>query len=363
MREFLQQFEQLRHAHERVALATLVHTRGTSPRKEGAKMWVAEGGAILGSVTIGGCVDAQVIEASEDVLSSQTPSLLELPLGDEEAWEIGLSCAGTLEVFIEPLRPDRLPPLNVYSRLQSHIDQGGAGALLTLLDGADAGAKLLILDDGTTHGSLGEPRLDREVHRLARSQIEQRTSRTLAATSLGETARVFVEVHTPPATLIIVGAVHVAMSLVGLARHVGFRTVVVDSRPRFATPERFPEADELLVGIPSEIVKQLPLNRSTALILVAHDYKFDLPILRHVLSRQVLYIGMLGSQRRGQALVKFLREEGVAEAALRRIRVPIGLDLGGRGVAEIALAILAEVVSVRNHGSNLPLSCQRREGS
>jgi xanthine dehydrogenase accessory factor len=190
--------------------------------------------------------------------------------------------------------------------------------------------------------------------------MAQGLSRTLSLTLPHTTVRVFIEVHTPPATLIIVGASHVAMQLVHLARPVGFHTIVVDSRPRFATPERFPTTDTLLVGMPSELVKTLPLSAGTAVILVAHDYKYDLPILRHVLSTPVGYIGVLGSRRRGEGLLKFLREDGVSEAALRRIRIPIGLDLGGRSAPEIALAILAEVVSTRYGGSNLPLSQQRQ---
>jgi len=373
MQEFFRQLEQLRHSHRRVSLATLVNTMGTSPRKEGAKMWVGEGGDILGAVTIGGCVDAYVIEQAEAVLATQVPRLIELPLGDEDAWELGLSCAGTIEVFIESLSAAPPQLFDLYTALQAHLDSGAVGALLTCLDGATMGAKLLLLDNGTTLGSLGDLRLDQEACKAALSYMAQGLSRTLSL-ALGATvsaqghqalphttARVFVEVHTPPATLIIVGASQVAMLLVQLARPVGFHTIVVDSRPRFATPERFPATDSLLVGMPSEIVKTLPLTPVTAVILVAHDYKFDLPILRHVLSSPVGYIGVLGSRRRGEGLVKFLREDGVPEETLRRIRVPIGLDLGGRSAPEIALAILAEVVSTRYGGSNLPLSQQRQD--
>jgi xanthine dehydrogenase accessory factor len=360
MAEFFQQLDQLRGVNRRVALATLVHTEGTSPRKEGAKMWVGEGGQMLGSVTIGGCVDARVIEHAEDVLVHQTPRLVELPLGDEEAWEIGLSCAGTLEVFIEPLDTEHLQPSALYASLKSHLDTGGAGALLTRLDGTTAGAKLLLLDNGTRLGTLGGPELDQTAIEIAQAQIRQGTSRTVPVSFPEASARVFIEVHSPPATLIIVGAGHVAMPLVRMAHTVGYRPLVVDSRPRFATPERFPEAAALFVGIPSEIVQTLPLHPSTAVILVAHDYKFDLPILRHVLASPVGYIGMLGSRQRGQAILKLLQEDGVSDAALQRVRVPIGLDLGSRSVPEIALAILAEVVSMRYGGSNLPLSQKGR---
>jgi len=372
MHEFFQQLEQLRSVNRRVSLATLVNTIGTSPRKEGAKMWVGEGGEIFGAVTIGGCVDAHVIEQAEAMLATQVPRLIELPLGDEEAWELGLSCAGTIEVFLEPLSAEHSQLFDLYTALKSHLDRGGSGALMTCLDGATMGAKLLLLDDGYTLGSLGDATLEQAVCTAVLPDLARGLSRTLSfalgatvsaqgAALSHTTARVFVEVHTPPATLIIVGASHMAMLLVQLARPIGFHTIVVDSRPRFATPERFPATDTLLVGIPSEIVKTLSLSSSTAVILVAHDYKYDLPILRHVLSSPVGYIGVLGSRRRGEGLRQFLREDGVPEEALRRIRVPIGLDLGGRSAPEIALAILAEVVATRYGGSHLPLSQQRQD--
>jgi len=153
----------------------------------------------------------------------------------------------------------------------------------------------------------------------------------------------------------------VAMPLVALAKVLGYRTVVLDGRPRFATRERFPDVDELRVGIPSELVAQYPLIASTALILVAHDYKYDLPVLRRALVTDVGYIGMLGSSRRGGAILKFLTEEGVSDAELKRIRVPIGLDLGARSAPEIALAIMAEIQAVRGGGSGQPLSAKPRK--
>jgi xanthine dehydrogenase accessory factor len=361
MHAFFQQLEQLRSLHRRVALATLVNTIGTSPRKEGAKMWVGEGGEIFGAVTIGGCVDAYVIEQAEVTLATQVPRLIELPLGDEEAWELGLSCAGTIEVFLEPLSAEHSQLFDLYTALQLHLDSGAAGALITCLDGTTIGTKLLLLDNGHTLGSLGDTTLEQAVCTAVLPDLAQGLSRTLSFALSHMTTRVFVEVHTLPATLIIVGASHMAMLLVQLARPIGFHTIVVDSRPRFATPERFPTTDTLLVGIPSEIVKTLPLSPSTAVILVAHDYKYDLPILRHVLSSSVGYIGVLGSRQRGEGLLKFLHEDGVPDTALRRIRVPIGLDLGGRSASEIALAILAEVVATRYGGSHLPLSQQRQD--
>jgi xanthine dehydrogenase accessory factor len=175
-----------------------------------------------------------------------------------------------------------------------------------------------------------------------------------------ENVRAFAEVFTPPATLVVVGASHVAMPLVTLARTLGYRTAVLDGRPRFATRERFPDADEVRIGVPSELITGYPLIASTALVLVAHDYKYDLPVLRHALATGTGYIGMLGSTRRGAAILKLLREDGVDEASLARVRVPIGLDLGARSAPEIALAILAEIQLVRGQGTGQPLSVKRR---
>jgi xanthine dehydrogenase accessory factor len=347
--------EELRKSKGRVAIATLVNTHGTTPRKEGAKMVVGERGDIVGSVTIGGCVDAQVIEEAEDVLSTMRPRLLELNLGDEEAWEIGLTCGGTIEVFVEPLALDRSDDVaaRFYDRLHGHARTGGRGALVTRLE--DDGGKLLVLDDGTVEGTFGDSFLDDRFAAEARTAIDAGASRTLFL----EGTRAFVEVVTPPALLLVVGASHVAMPLMTLARTLGYRTAVLDGRPRFATRERFPDVDELEIGIPSELVTRYPMIPSTALVLVAHDYKYDLPVLRHALASPVGYIGMLGSSRRGAAILKLLREEGVDEASLARVRVPIGLDLGARSAPEIALAVLAEIQMVRTGATGQPLSIRK----
>lgn len=357
MTEIFEQIDEMRRSTGRVAMATLVNTRGTTPRKEGARMLVGEGGAILGSVTIGGCVDAQVIEHAEGVLTSMQPRLLQLDLGDEEAWEIGLTCGGTIEVFVEPMVLDGGDEgARLYARARAHATAGGRAAVVTRLEGEPG--KLLVLDDGSTDGTLGDTLLDERFAAEARDALARGTSRTV----LIESARAFVDVIAPPALLLVVGAGHVAMPLVTLARTLGYRTVVVDGRPRFATPERFPDVDELRVGIPSEVVAGYPLLPSTALVLVAHDYKYDLPVLRHALESEAGYIGMLGSTRRGATILRLLAEEGVGEAALARVRVPIGLDLGARNAPEIALAILAEIQAVRGGGSGRPLSA-RRAGS
>jgi xanthine dehydrogenase accessory factor len=355
--EPFEHIDELRKSQGRVAVATLVNTHGTTPRKEGAKMIVGERGDIVGSVTIGGCVDAQVIEEAEDVLTSMRPRLLELNLGDEEAWEIGLTCGGTIEVFVEPLALDRSDDTaaRFYERVHAHARGGGRGAIVTRLEG-DSG-KLLVLDDGSVEGTFGDAFLDERFVAEARTAIAAGASRTLFL----EGIRAFAEVVTPPSLLLVIGASHVAMPLMTLARTLGYRTAVIDGRPRFATRERFPDVDDLKIGIPSELVTGYPLIPTTALVLVAHDYKYDLPVLRHALASTVGYIGMLGSARRGAAILKLLREEGVDEASLARVRVPIGLDLGSRSAPEIALAVLAEIQMVRTGATGQPMSTRRAQ--
>src|SRR5438445_1258131 len=278
MAELFDHIDELRRSPGKVAVAPLGNTRGATARNAGAKMLVGEGGSVLGSVTIGGCVDAQVIEQSEDVLTTMRPRLLELNLGDEEAWEIGLTCGGTIEVFVEPMEGEFL------ERVRAHTGRGGRAAIVTRLDGP-IGAKLLVLDAAAGVGTLGDRALDESFTREAQAAIAAGSSRTL----LLDNVRAFVEGFAPPALLLIVGANHVAMPLTALAKVLGYRTVVLDGRPRFATKERFPDVDELRVGIPSELVAQYPLIASTALILVAHDSKYAVPVLRLARATDVGY--------------------------------------------------------------------------
>ena len=319
-------------------------------------MWVDESGRILGSVTIGGCVDARVIEDSEEALGESQSRLLSLTLGEEEAWEGGFTCAGTIQVLIEPLdlSDPKSPLLRLYLAIDDQVRTGRCAVLATRLD--DPGPKLLIFDDGESSGSLGDSSLDVEARAAVSELIRKRTSRTVALDANASSVDVFFEVHAPRPALIIFGAGHVSMLLVNLAKELGFRTIVVDGRPRFATRERFPRADELLIGIPSEIAQTLTFNSSSFVVLAAHDYKYDIPVLKTVLKTEAAYIGMLGSKRRGRAILEFLKESGMTADALERVHVPVGLDIGAQTAAEIALSILAEAVAVKSGRRGTPMS-------
>ncbi|MCC6317445.1 MAG: XdhC family protein [Gemmatimonadaceae bacterium] len=344
----------------RAAVATLVATEGSTPRETGARMWVDETGAIIGSVTIGGCVDARVIEASQEVIDAGVSRVVAMALGDEDAWALGMTCAGTVEVLIEPYRPapDVDPVARSLTRAGEAVRAGRRHATVIPLDG-HAG-RLDVSDAGDVDGTLGDAALDRAAIDLARTRLDEGRAGTATLETPSGGCRVFVDVHAPPLTLVVFGATHVAMPLVEMARPLGWRTVVVDGRERFATRERFPDVDALIVGMPSEIATRLPLGPSSLVVLLSHDYKYDLPVLQAVLASDAAYVGCLGSARRGKAMLEFLAAQGVPAAQLARVRIPVGLDVGARSAAEIALSVLAEGLAAERGRAGGPMRERRR---
>ncbi|HWP70903.1 MAG TPA: XdhC/CoxI family protein [Gemmatimonadaceae bacterium] len=332
----------------RAAMATLVATEGSSPRSTGSRMWVDEAGRIVGSVTIGGCVDARVIEASTRALENGEPALLTMALGDEDAWAIGMTCAGTIEVLVEPVDPAD-PVALALGVASDEVQAGRTVVIVATLSGAPR--RLVVKEGGGTVGTLGDASLDDAAMREAAGLLEEGTS---GVRSVGG-QRLYFERHAPPLTLVVFGATHVAMPLVSLGGVMGLRTVVVDGRDVFATRDRFPGADELIVGMPSELAERMPLGRQSLVVLLSHDYKYDLPVLRAVLASDAAYVGVLGSRRRGKALLEFLSEEGVPADQLARVRIPVGLDLGGSSPEEIALSVLAEAIAVHHGRSGGPM--------
>jgi xanthine dehydrogenase accessory factor len=361
MDEVFDQLEILTKTEKRVAMATLVATRGTSPKKEGAKMWVSERGRILGSVTIGGCVDARVIEAGEEVLATLKPQILSIDMGEEDAWETGFTCAGNVQVMIEPLDLTDTDNylLNLYRAVRQAVEGGKRAIVATLLERPSS--RIVVFEDGRVIGTLGDDAFDEQARATALELIGKRVSRTVAVNMDSSSKDIFFELHGPPNTLITFGAGPVSMHLVNLAKEMGLKTIVVDGRPRFATRERFPHTDELLIGIPSEIARTLAYTSSTFVVLAAHDYKYDIPVLKVVLQTEAAYIGMLGSRRRGQAIMEFLKESGIEQSALNRIRVPMGLDIGAESAADIALAVLAEAMAVKANRPGTPVSKKQQE--
>jgi xanthine dehydrogenase accessory factor len=362
LRETFEQLDELRRHERRVAMATLVSTKGTTPRREGAKMWVGEGGRILGSVTIGGCVDARVLEEAGYVLHDDAARLLSMSLGDADAWEIGLTCGGTVELLIEPVMLDGVahPITAAYDVVRAEAAAGRRSVLVAPLREREAQragetARLVVREDGQCSGTLGDRALDRAAADRALDVMRRASSRTEMVEAGDASERLFFELHGPATTLLIFGAGQVAIPLVRLSKVMGWHTVVVDGRERFATRERFPDADDIRIGLLADIAAELEYDASTFVILVAHDYKFEVPVLRVVLEREPAYIGLLGNRSRGTAVLRFLAEEGMSAEQIARVHVPIGLDIGARTPSEIALSVIAEALAVRNGTPGTPM--------
>ena len=310
MREVLGELEQWTREGEDIALATVVETWGSSPRPLGSKMVVTKSGKMAGSVS-NGCIEGAVFDEAQKVLQSGKPKLAAFGVADDVAFEVGLACGGHIEVFVQPLGP-------AHKQLIEMLERNEAATLRTNLVTGD-----VELTKGAPAGS-----------ELARRDGDD-----------------FIEPVRRPAHLVIVGAIHIAIPLHRLAKLMGYRVTVVDARSKFATRERFPEADELIVAWPDEAMAKLTLDNSTYVVILTHDPKFDLPALRSVLGKDVGYIGAIGSRKTNQNRFDALRAEGFTEDQLSRVHGPVGLDLGGRGAEETALGILAEITATRFGGS------------
>ena len=314
MREVLDELNEWIGGREDVAVATVIETWGSSPRPLGSKMLVTASGKMAGSVS-NGCIEGAVFEEAQKVLKSGTPKIAAFGVADDVAFEVGLACGGHIEVFIQPL--DR-----THRELVGMLNRNEPATLWTNLVTGEAE-----LVNGTPAGT-----------ELARRDGD-----------------VFVEPFRRPAHLVIIGAIHIAIPLHRLAKLMGYRVTVIDARKKFATKERFPEADELIVAWPDEAMARVPIDNSTYVVILTHDPKFDLPALRSVLTKDAGYIGAIGSRKTNQNRFDALRKEGFTEDQLGRVHGPIGLDLGGRGAEETALGILAEITAVRFGGSGVSM--------
>lgn len=316
-----------------VALATVVRSWGSAPRKPGAKMaFTAGGGAISGSVS-GGCVEGAVIAAGDETLATGRPQLLHFGVADETAWGVGLACGGTIDVFVERL------DLASYEIAHKWIAKAQTGALLTLIRGPEQwlGRKLAVENGAAVAGSL-EPGLDEPAVALVAATRQPGPAR------LAEGVEVFVDWLRPAPSLAIVGGAHIAVALARLAKVLGYRTVVIDPRRAFGSAARFPDVDELVQSWPDKALAERPLRAESAVVTLSHDPKIDDPALRAALSSDAFYIGALGSRKTHAARIARLAALGFKPDQLARIHAPIGLDLGAQEPEEIALAVMAEIV-------------------
>ena len=328
IRDIAADVDRWRDEGEDVALATVVRTWGSGPRGPGAKMAITKDARIAGSVS-GGCVESAVIEEGREVLETGKPKLLRFGVSDETAWDVGLSCGGTIEIFVEALTDA------IYERLRSALEEERAIAKATVIKGESLG-QTVVVDDATSDESA--------IADAARKALDDGRSEHVSLDEL----EVFVDVELPPPVLVMVGGVHVAVALTSMADALGYRTVIVDPRGVFGSEERFPHAGELIREWPDKALKKLTINRSTAIVTLTHDPKLDDPALEVALPSQAFYVGALGSKRTHEKRRRRLLERGVTEEELARVHAPIGLSIGSRSPEEIALSVMAQIVATRN---------------
>ncbi len=347
MKDILGEIDRWRQKAEQVALATVVETWGSAPRREGATMALTGSGLIAGSVS-GGCVEGAVLTSGLEVLESGKPELLMFGVADEIAWGVGLACGGSLEVFVEPLDTAH------YEYLRALILDERPAASVTVIRGPQMllGRKLSFGMDPAEEplGSLS-PGLDEAAVGAARRALADGVSRRVlldADPADRQRLESFVQVFQPSPQLIIVGGVHIAIAMVAFAKTLGYRTIVVDPRRAFGSQARFPDIDQLIQAWPEEAFARLELNASTAVVMLTHDPKIDDPALRLALPSRAFYVGALGSRSTQAKRRERLRQAGLKEAVIDRLHGPIGLDLGGQSPEEIALAVMAQVVAARS---------------
>ncbi len=335
MQEVIQDIDKWQVEHDNpIAIATVVQTWGSAPRKEGAKMAITPNGAMSGSVS-GGCVEGAVFEEAVATLETKTGKLLHFGVADETAWDVGLACGGIIELFVEPLNQE------IYTFHRQLLAEGKAGAVITIIQGPTSklGQKLAISRQGDTVGSLG---IELDALAIAAEKELQRPSRA----QLTDEVEVFIDTVRPAPTLVMVGGVHIAIALTNYAKVLGFNTIVVDPRRAFGSEARFPHVDKLIQAWPKKAFAEIQLTHETAVALLTHDPKIDDPALEAILNSNVFYIGALGSKKTHAKRVARLQEKGFSDAQIAKIHGPIGLSINAQTPEEIALSVIAEIIKM-----------------
>ncbi|PWR14137.1 XshC-Cox1 family protein [Micromonospora sicca] len=359
---------------EPVALATVVATRRSAPQPPGAAMLVAADGTVTGSVS-GGCVEADLYERARAVLDTGTPELARYAVSDDDAYAVGLTCGGELDVFLERVDPAGFPELGAVAAARRAgrpvavvtcvaADAGDPPALAAPADPAGRlGRRLVLTEDGTS-GTLGGERLDAAASADALGLLAAGRGAVLRygydGQRRGSGLSLFVATYATPPRMIVFGAIDFAAAVARIGAFLGYRVTVCDARPVFATAPRFPDADEVVVDWPHRYLRaELDAGRvdaRTAVCVLTHDPKFDVPVLALALRHPLAFVGAMGSRRTHDERRKQLREAGVSVAQLDRLAAPIGLDLGGRTPEETAVSVAAQIVAGRWGGTGRALA-------
>ncbi|MFE5703445.1 XdhC family protein [Rhodococcus koreensis] len=352
MREILDQLVSWNREHITYAVATVVQTFGSAPLGPGTAMAVSENGAVVGSIS-GGCIEAAVVDIADDVISTGQSSYQRFGVSDDDAFAVGLTCGGTIEVNISPHTPFLAQMLEeVHQAVATHAPV----ALATTLDSPHA--THLLLDD-VLHGSTGDADLDRAIEIRMAGMLDAGSS-AVAECAAGDhcrsPVRLFVNSFAPPPRMIVFGAIDFARAVTQVGKLMGYHVTLCDARPVFATRARFPEADDIVVDWPHRYLQaQQHLDSRAALCVLTHDEKFDVPLLERALRLEVGYVGAMGSRRTCRNRERELRLLGLGDTELDRLHAPIGLDIGGRTPAETAVSIAAEIIATRERRTGNPL--------
>ncbi|MCA1272024.1 XdhC family protein [Streptomyces rubiginosohelvolus] len=342
-----------------LALATVVAVHGSAPRDPGAVMAVDAAGTVVGSVS-GGCVEGDLYEVAREVLAGAGPRVVAYGISDDEAFGVGLTCGGTIEVLVR--RYVSAAELADLAALLDLIADDRPVAEATVLSGAaETGARLVVRpsDAGPTTGTLGSEGLDAAVTDDARGLLAQGHTTIQWYGAHGQRrmqeVAVFIRTYAPPPRMLVFGAIDHAAATARIGSFLGYRVTVCDARPAFATRERFPTADEVVRAWPHTYLASTEVDARTVICVLTHDPKFDVPLLLAALRTPAAYIGVMGSRRTHHDRLARLREAGADEAALARLASPVGLDLGARTPEETAVSIAAEVIQHRWGGTGRPL--------
>ncbi|MER8114186.1 XdhC/CoxI family protein [Streptomyces sp. NPDC094031] len=343
------------------AVATVVSVGGSAPRDPGAALAVDRAGTVIGSVS-GGCVEGAVYELCQEALESGRSVVERFGYSDEDAFAVGLTCGGVIDVLVVPVGA-QAPARPVLAAALALAAGGEPAALARVARGPGEllGRTLLVRPDGTHEGTLaGHADLDRTAVAEASALLEAGRTGTVEISADGSHCpgglTLLVESDVPPPRMIIFGAVDFASALARAGKFLGHHVTVCDARPVFATPARFPDADEVVVDWPHRYLRRTATDARTVLCVLTHDAKFDVPLLKVALGMPLAFVGAMGSRRTHEDRARRLRAEGVSERQLARLRSPIGLDLGARTPEETALSIVAEIVAARRGGSGTPLT-------
>ena len=359
------QVKQLLQEGETLAMATIVSTLGSTPREVGAKMVVTASGEILGTVG-GGCGEAEVRREAVQVIRSREPQIVRVELMDEIDSDSPAVCGGIMNIFVDPWWED--PGEEICANLAdelTQINEAGTSAIVATVlhaencDNVSPGEKCLIREEASTIGTIRDKTLLQAIEDEAAVLLKKEESKQvlLPMPRAESKVDVFFEVIPAIRKVIIVGAGHLAIPLVKFAKILGFHITVIDDRVLYANRERFPEADEVLVGNMAATLRNIDITRNTYIVLITRGHLYDEACLREIIHSSAKYIGMIGSRRRIKAcFMRFRDEEGIPEELLNRVYAPIGLDINSETPEEIALSIISEMVKVRRGGTARSLS-------